>query len=77
MAGLFYGGRVREIVQYNVFDALTTYLLWLRVEHFKGTFTTAQYVVEQQRVRDLLAAERGTPGGAYLRAYADAWDALG
>ena len=76
VAGLFYGGRVREIVQYNVFDALTTYLLWLRVEHFKGTFTTAQYVVEQQRVRDLLAAEMGKPGGAYLRAYADAWDAL-
>ena len=77
VAGLFYGGKVREIVQYNVFDALTTYLLWLRVEHFKGTFTTAQYVVEQQRVRNLLAAEMEKPGGAYLRAYADAWDALG
>ena len=76
VAGLFYGGKVREIVQYNVFDALTTYLLWLRVEHFKGTFTTEQYVVEQQRVRDLIAVETEKPGGAYLRAYADAWDAL-
>ena len=77
VAGLFYGGRVREIVQYNVFDALTTYLLWLRVEHFKGTFTTARYGQEQTRVRDLLATEMEKPGGAYLRAYADAWDALG
>ena len=46
------------------------------MEHFKGTFTTEQYVVEQQRVRDPLAAEMGKPGGAYLRAYVDAWDAL-
>ncbi len=76
VAGLFYGGKVREIVQYNVFDALTTYLLWLRVEHFKGTFTTEQYAFEQQRVRDLIAAERQKPGAGYLGRFADAWAAM-
>lgn len=77
VAGLFYGGKVREIVQYNVFDALSTYLLWLRVEHFKGMFTTARYDLEQQRVRDLLADEMEKPGGAYLHTYVAAWSALG
>ncbi|MGN0847090.1 MAG: 3'-5' exonuclease [Kiritimatiellia bacterium] len=76
VAGMFYGGKIREIVQYNVFDALTTYLLWLRVEHFKGTFTSERYAQEQQLVRDLLAAETAKPGGAYLRTYSDAWAAL-
>ena len=76
VARLYYGGKRREIVEYNAFDALTTYLLWLRVEHFKGTFDAAQYAQEQQRVRDLIEAKAGVPGGAYLKRYVDAWDAL-
>ena len=75
VAGLFYGGKLADIVRYNVFDALTTYLLWLRVEHFRGAFTTEGYALEQQRVRDLLAAEAAKPGGEYLRLYAEAWAA--
>ena len=77
VAGLFYGGKVREIVRYNAFDALTTYLLWLRVEHFRGAFTTRQYDEEQARVRAFLAAEMKKPEGAYLRTFADAWSAFG
>ena len=76
VARLFYGGKRREIVEYNAFDALTTYLLWLRVEHFKGTFGVAQYAQEQQRVRDLLRAKSAEPEGAYLKRYVAAWDAL-
>ena len=76
VARLYYGGKRREIVEYNAFDALTTYLLWLRVEHFKGTFDAAQYAQEQQRVRDLIKAKAAVPGGAYLKRYVDAWDAL-
>lgn len=76
VARLFYGGNRRAIVEYNAFDALTTYLLWLRVEHFKGAFDAAQYVQEQQRVRDLLATKAATPEGAYLSRYTDAWAAL-
>jgi len=78
VAGMYYGGKLREIVRYNVFDALTTYLLWLRVEHFKGAILTEeQYRLEQLRVRDLIAAETAKPHGAYLKTYLDAWRSLG
>ena len=76
VARLFYGGMRREIVEYNAFDALTTYLLWLRVEHFKGAFDAARYAQEQQRVRDFLRAKCTEPDGAYLARYLAAWDAL-
>jgi len=76
VAGLFYGGRRRKIVEYNMFDALTTYLVWLRVEFFGGHFTPDEYCVEQSAVRTLLAAESTKPDGAYLRQYIDAWQAL-
>jgi len=75
VAAMFYGDRVREIVDYNTFDAFTTYLLWLRVEHFRGTFDAKQYAAEQERVRAFLVAARAQPGGEYLRKFIDAWDA--
>ncbi len=75
VARLFYGGKRREIVEYNAFDALSTYLLWLRVEHFKGTFDDARYEQEQRYVRDMLAAKAAEPGGGYLNRYIAAWDA--
>jgi len=59
-----------------MFDALTTYLVWLRVEFFGGHFTPDEYCVEQSAVRTLLAAESTKPDGAYLRQYIDAWQAL-
>ena len=76
VARLFYGGKRREIVEYNAFDAVTTYLLWLRVEHFKGTFDASQYAQEQRRVRDLLATKSAESDGAYLNRYLAAWNAL-
>ncbi len=39
------------------FDALTTYLVWLRVAHFGGHFTGEEYEVEQQLVRELILSE--------------------
>ena len=76
VAGLYYGGKRREIVEYNVFDALSTYLLWLRVEHFKGTFDKTRYAEEQQRVRDLLKEKSAEPNGAYLSRYLAEWEML-
>ncbi len=76
VAGLFYGGKRREIVEYNAFDALTTYLLWLRIEHFKGSFDAARYDEEQRRVRELLAEKSTEPDGAYLARYLAAWNEL-
>ena len=75
VARLFYGGRSRDVVEYNMFDALTTYLVWLRMEFFSGRFTAAQYADEQERVRELLAVESAKPHGAYLNTFISAWNA--
>ena len=75
VARLFYGGRSRDVVEYNMFDALTTYLVWLRMEFFSGHFTAAQYADEQELVRELLAAESAKPHGAYLNTFISAWNA--
>lgn len=73
VAGLYYGGRHRAVVEYNVFDALTTYLVWLRMELLKGAFTAAEYAAEQARVRELILREAAKPGGSYLNRYLDVW----
>jgi len=73
VAGLFYGGKLRSVVEYNVFDALTTYLVWLRTELFAGRLASAAHEAEVRRVRDLVNAERAKPHGEYLARYLDAW----
>ncbi len=40
-------GALSGIIAYNEFDALTTYLLWLRVAYFGGFFDATQYEAEQ------------------------------
>lgn len=76
VCGLWYSGHRKAIVQYNCFDALSTYLLWLRMAFFSGCFTQPEYVVEQQRVRRLLDERLQKTEGAFLRTYLDAWRAL-
>lgn len=66
-------GELARIVAYNEFDALTTYLLWLRLAHFGGFFDAAQYAEEQQRVHDLLEREGLLSGRAHLAEYAEEW----
>lgn len=73
VCGLWHSGHRREIVQYNCFDALTTYLVWLRMAHFSGRLAEASYLVEQQRVRNLLEERLQKPENAYLAKYLDAW----
>jgi predicted PolB exonuclease-like 3'-5' exonuclease len=74
VCGLWYSGQRRHIVEYNAFDAFTTYLVWLRLAYFSGHFTPAQYVEEQRRVVRLLDdLLQKAPGNAYLRTYRDAW----
>lgn len=77
VAELWLQGRLPEIVAYNQCDALTTYLLWLRVAHFGGHFDAREYAVEQDRVRELLEKRAGEPTGAHFRAYLDEWKRLG
>ena len=76
VAQLWLDGELRRIVQYNEFDALTTYLLWLRLAHFAGHFTHDEYATEQQHVRDLLESERKHPERAHLGLYLEEWDRL-
>lgn len=76
VAKLWLSGRHREIVDYNEFDAVTTYLLWLRVAHFAGHFSAGEYAEEQQRVRDLIEGRAGSEEGAHFAKYLEEWDRL-
>jgi len=57
VADLYLAGELERIIAYNELDALTTYLLWLRVAHSAGHFSEAEYVFEQELVQRLLEAE--------------------
>lgn len=76
VAHLWLAGQWRPIVQYNCFDALSTYLLWLRMAHFAGHLSQAQYEEEQENLRQLIMEESEKPGGEYLTAYFDEWERL-
>ena len=49
---------LHRIVQYNEYDALTTYLVWLRLAHFAGFFDDAGYREEQSLVEQLVTTIR-------------------
>jgi len=76
VADLWLKGELDKIVAYNECDALTTYLLWLRVGHFGGHFTTKEYEEEQERVRELLRLEGTKPERSHLRDFLNAWESL-
>jgi len=76
VAPLWLGGELERIIAYNEFDAITTYLLWLRVAHFAGMFTTEQYGSEQKLLRDYLVKESETEERSYLWEYIEEWDRL-
>jgi predicted PolB exonuclease-like 3'-5' exonuclease len=76
VCGLWYAGKRKEIINYNCFDALTTYLVWLRMTFVSGLFTKEEYRLEQLRVRKLIEESAAKPGEAYLLSYLDAWKDL-
>jgi 3'-5' exonuclease len=76
VARLWLTGQWKQIVEYNCFDALTTYLLWLRTAFFSGHFTAEAYAEEQELVRQLIMDESEKEGGDYLTAYFDEWERL-
>lgn len=73
---LWMQGRVREIVQYNECDALTTYLLWLRAAHLGGFVTTDAYEAEQGQLAAMLRAKAHEPENGHLRMYLEQWERL-
>ncbi len=76
VAGMWLQGRIREIVQYNCFDAITTYLVWLRMAHLGGFFTNEQYEEEQNEVRDTIFGLLEHPDHGYLEYYLEEWERL-
>ncbi len=76
VAFLWLDGDLDKIIGYNECDALTTYLLWLRIAHFAGHFTTPQYEYEQKLVRDLIHIEIDQHGKDHMRNFLEEWDHL-
>ena len=76
VAETWLAGDLRRIVEYNECDALTTYLLWLRVAHFAGFLSAAEYETEQASLRTLLTEKAQEPGNEYLGTYLEEWDRL-
>ncbi len=69
-------GDVDGIVQYNEQDALTTYLLWLRMACFAGRLTGQQFQDEQKLLRKMIEERTGSPGNEHLVEYLEEWDRL-
>lgn len=69
-------GEHQKIVDYNECDAITTYLVWLRLAYFGGWFTEPQYDAELDLVRELI--DRETAGGLkpHLQRYRAEWERL-
>ena len=76
VAPLWLRGKLDKIIRYNEFDALTTYLLWLRLAHFAGFFGTEQYKQEQELLRQLLITESEKPERSHLKDYLKEWERL-
>jgi len=68
-------GKIKEIVDYNEWDALTTYLVWLRMTHFSGLLDIEGYQHEQDLLKDMLRNEIAK-GKIHLQTYLDAWERL-
>lgn len=67
---LWLAGRVDEIVRYNQRDALTTYLVLLRVLHLAGKVDLA---TEEARVVTLLETLARSEGNEHLAAFLEEW----
>ena len=72
---LWMAGDVKRIVAYNETDALTTYLLWLRMAAMGGHFDPEAYAQERTRVRELLET-RIKAGATHLAEFLTAWESL-
>lgn len=69
---LWRSGEIRKIIEYNQFDALTTYLVWLRSSYFSGRLTEKSFVHEEQQLEALLNQEI-EDGADHLALFLDVW----
>jgi 3'-5' exonuclease len=68
-------GDLRSIVAQSQFDALSTYLVWLRTARFAGFFNAEQHLEEESRVRGMVG-DRIAQGDHHLTQYLDQWNSL-
>lgn len=73
---LWLDGKMGEIVAYNEFDALSTYLLWLRLAHFGGFFSSTHYQNEICLLRDMVMELSESKERQHLKKYLTEWDEL-
>lgn len=71
---LWRAGDIKSITSYNECDALTTYLVWLRMAHFAGLVSPKQYHAEQEQLRDLLRSKVQEGGAHHLERFLSLWE---
>jgi predicted PolB exonuclease-like 3'-5' exonuclease len=71
---LWWAGDVAGIVRYNQFDALTTFLVWLRAMTLTGHLTPEQMEAEEAQIRALVEAKAQTDPDFHR--YLEGWDRL-
>ncbi|MGN7610789.1 3'-5' exonuclease [Magnetococcales bacterium HHB-1] len=73
---LWLEGKLDEILAYNEYDALTTYLVWLRCAYTAGHFNEKAYLKEQKMLQTMVHHEIKENGKSYLEAYLEEWERL-
>jgi 3'-5' exonuclease len=76
VADAWLSGNHQKIVDYNECDAVTTFLVWLRLAYFGGKISAEQYEYEEEEVRELLMREATDNGKEHLGRYLDEWHRL-
>ena len=75
VVNLWRSGEIRKIFEYNQFDAISTYLVWLRSAYFSGRLTEHAFVHEEQLLERLLHQEI-EGGSEHLRQFLETWKAF-
>ncbi|PYK02383.1 MAG: hypothetical protein DME23_01715 [Verrucomicrobia bacterium] len=70
---LWHAGDIRRIVQYNECDALSTYLLWLRLAHLAGLLSPDQFLQDESALEQLLKKKGQQPNNDHLLRYLEVW----
>jgi len=71
---LWADGNIEHIVRYNLFDALTTFLVWLRAQCLSGHLSLEQEAQERASIRHLV--EERTQLDPVFGLYLEGWDRL-
>lgn len=76
VAHLWLAGQWPAVIRYNCCDAISTYLLWLRMAFVGGLFDRERYELEQELVREMLMDLAEQPDGEWAERYFEEWQRL-